>query len=42
MNFPVIAKLVTPKTSYILLSNVSWERLESNSIAYFPKHSIAV
>ena len=28
MNSPVIAKPVTPKTSYVLLYNVSWDQLE--------------
>lgn len=44
MNSPVIAKPVTPKTSYVLLYYVSWEwmKVKSNIIAYFSKHSIAV
>jgi hypothetical protein len=44
MNSPVIAKPVTPKTSYVLLYNVSWQwmKVKSNIIAYFSKHSIAV
>ncbi|MHC5612963.1 MAG: hypothetical protein ACYTXA_18645 [Nostoc sp.] len=32
MNFPVIAKPVTPKTSYVLLYNLSWDQLEKLDI----------
>jgi|GEM_PF-3436177 len=39
MNSPVITKSVSPKTSYVLLYDVSWDQLEKLDIELLAQYS---